>query len=409
MHPLARAYGITVADQAYSGLQDMARQADNDRDFMRAGEIREALNEIDRYTAEELLALTTRHHRMVEPQPPASLSGTAKAEQSYHAIEDMFRRAAESGDSERAYEITRQALELIDQVAAGESRLRSWTGHAAMAKTVRPLRSRLQSNHRWRSRRRQCHSLDGWIGPISPARHTPSDPGCHSRVRRTGGRARPCDRCPRSAPGVRPPRVRSLAEAAGTDAGDLGRWWLDQPASAPGTTAVHPVAAEAIVTPSLGETSSFWLQPVDPVPAPGTVPFDSGLLHAGETVQPPPLTTAPSSTAPGALYHVPSWVEDDFAVERALIAGNLPPGFDASPLIVEAASATGLPEIDRLLEATEGISHPAPPQPPSAPGRIGVGTGVDCRAGRGVGHRGGAPEVATARSERPEGAFDRWG
>ena len=382
MHPLARAYGITVADQAYSGLQDMARQADNDRDFMRAGEIREALNEIDRYTAEELLALTTKY-RMVEPQPPASLSGTAKAEQSYCAIEDMFRRAAESNDSERAYEI-RQALEFIDQVAAGELD-RLTTKYAALDPATRVMQL-WQSSVVPTTSSAQPITVESPVAvpsatvPLTGRLDIPGSPHpivldvTPAFVEPAGGLVHATGvPGPPPASGLPEP---SLAEAAGTDAGDLERWWLDQPASAPGTTAVHPVAAEAIVTPSLGETSSFWLQPVEPVPAPGTVPFDSGLLHAGETVQPPPLTTAPSSTAPGALYHVPSWVEDDFAVERALIAGNLPPGFDASPLIVEAASATGLPEIDRLLEATEGISHPAPPQPPSAPGRIGVGIGA---------------------------------
>ena len=137
-----------------------------------------------------------------------------------------------------------------------------------------------------------------------------------------------------------PPPASSLPEPSLSVAGDLGRWRLDPPATVSGATTAEPVATELSVTPALGETSSFWLQPVDPVPAPGTVPFDPGVHHAAVAVQPPPLITAPSTTAPapGALYHAPSWVEDDFAVERALIAGNLPPGFDASPLIVEAGT-----------------------------------------------------------------------
>ena len=69
----------------------------------------------------------------------------------------------------------------------------------------------------------------------------------------------------------------SLAEA-----GDLGRARLDQPA----TTAGQPTTTEAIVTPAPAGPSSFWLQPVDPWPAPGTVPFNSGLHHAGEAAQP---------------------------------------------------------------------------------------------------------------------------
>ena len=59
-------------------------------------------------------------------------------------------------------------------------------------------------------------------------------------------------------------------------------------------------------------------------------------------MQPPPVTTAPGSTAralsPGAPFPTPSWVDDDFAVERALIAGDLPPGFDAWQLIAEAGA-----------------------------------------------------------------------
>ena len=132
----------------------------------------------------------------------------------------------------------------------------------------------------------------------------------------------------------------SLAEATVAEAGGLWRGWLDRPATVSGATAAQPAATGNIVTPALGGTSSFWLQPVDTVRAPVSVSFDSGLHHAGETVQPPPVTTTASSTAPvldrGAAFPTPSRVDDDVDVQRALRAGQLPPRFDASRLIDEA-------------------------------------------------------------------------
>ena len=140
-------------------------------------------------------------------------------------------------------------------------------------------------------------------------------------------------RCPAS-PGLPTPKPPSPKPATS------GRWWLHRPATVSGATAAQPAATGNIVTPALGGTSSFWLQPVDPVRAPVSVPFDSGLHHAGESVQPPPVTTTASSTAPvldrGAAFPTPSRVDDDVAIERALRAGQLPPGFNASRLIDEA-------------------------------------------------------------------------
>ena len=87
----------------------------------------------------------------------------------------------------------------------------------------------------------------------------------------------------------------SLAEAAGARASGLGLGRLDPSSVSSGTTAAYPPISETIVTPSLAGTSSFWLQPVDPVPAPGSVPFDFGLHHAGEGASHP----APPPPAPG--------------------------------------------------------------------------------------------------------------
>ena len=139
-----------------------------------------------------------------------------------------------------------------------------------------------------------------------------------------------------------------LAQAAGAEAGVLGRWRLDRPTTFSGTTAAHPAITETIVTHSLAEASAFWLQPANPMLTPGSVPFDSGLHRAGETVQPPPVTTTARSTAPGARSHAPSWTDENLAIERALLADRLPPGFDASRL-VDVARRLGEPVLAEEL------------------------------------------------------------
>ena len=108
---------------------------------------------------------------------------------------------------------------------------------------------------------------------------------------------------PWPAPGTGP--VDSGLHHAGetVQPGALRRARLDPPATV--TTAAQPVATEANVTPALAGSSSFWLQPANPLPA-GTVPFDSGLHHAGEAVQPPPVAATASSTAPAPVPALPT-------------------------------------------------------------------------------------------------------
>ena len=438
--------------------------------------------------------------------------GVTKAEQAYRALEDMFRRAKESDDASRADRIGR-ALETIHQSATRElDKLTTWHGaldalyaRLSQAKTRETMQA-MQSIHAIQATPQSLASvgptpsvaLPGTVMPpvTGGATQVPVstlDPGSVGRLVQIRG-----------VPG--PPPASSLPgpffpEAAGAQAGDLGRWWLHRPATAPGATAAEPAATETIVTPALGGTSSFWLQPANPVLATGSVPFDSGLHHAGETAQPPPVTTAPSSIAPalspGAAFLTLSWLDIDFTVERALLADMLPPGFNASRLINQArsfvefglaeeleagrlpirtinvlmdgyratnegsrnaqhieslrslkesieralhaaysgrvepewldlvralepprrrgepaspsaASATALPElgltdIARLVGTGEGVLHPAPAPPPSAPGRTGAGAGAP-------------PPAADPRGIRPQGmsggphpvAFDPW-
>ena len=422
-----RPSGITKADQAYDALHEMARQAETDRDFGRAGEIREALGAFDKRAVEALQALTTKHGIPESPfiqavqQPPAAAEPTmavtaipppahtpgqtdwfavyrqlrgltrqysnasqalaladactavirisglvahrltkfggdakhriphtsdaTKLEQAYGAIHGMLRQAEESHDAARADQI-RQALEDIRRHTTGQIDMLTRKYGALDTLSTQATRTTQATQAMLRppatagppvtvaSTTVPPPSQFDIPGPayaivaqLNPA-YTESGGGLvHATV--VPG---PCAVSSLTGP--------SLSEAAGDEAGGLGRWWLHRPATVSGATAAQPAATGNIVTPALGGTSSFWLQPVDPVRAPVAVPFDSGPHHAGETVQPPPVTTTASSTAPvldrGAAFPTPSRVDDDVAIQRALLAGRLPPGFNASRLIAEA-------------------------------------------------------------------------
>ena len=203
----------------------------------------------------------------------------------------------------------------------------------------------------------------------------------------------------------------SLAEAAGTESPGLGRGRLDPPATVPGTTAAHPAATGVTVTPSLAGPTAFWLQPANPVPGPGTVPFDSRLYYAGESVRPPPVATAPSSTAahPAATGATVTPSLGEPSSLRLQPADPVPAPGTAS------TTDTGLfdvREIERLLGMSEGVSHPAPLPPPSAAGRIGAGAvapppGADPWRNRPPGMSGGPDPVAFGPWPAPPGSSTR--
>ena len=345
-------------------------------------------------------------------------SGATRTEQAYRAIEDMARRAAKSGGVGRASQ-ARRDLEAINRAMSRELRWLSAAYGALDAlstQTTRPIRA----TQAMRLPPMQLPSVtvpSKSLPPAvqldipGPAHHIAPEvtPAFHESA---GGLAHTTD-----VPG--PPPAPSLPEPSLGEAGGLGRARLDPPATASGATAAHPAASEAIVTPSLAGPCAFWLQPVDPVPAPGTVQFDPRLHHAGETAPtdvpgPPPASSLPEPSlfeagdlgrarlgqaattpaqpttteaiftpslagasslrlqpadpvlAPGTVpldsgLHgageaaqpppVTTTPHDDgFAVERALIAGDLPLGFDASQLIFEANMFTGHGLAEALVE-----------------------------------------------------------
>ena len=386
---------------------------------------------------------------------PRSSNGVTKAELAYRAIENMSRQATKPGETTRAYQI-RGTLKAINRITSEALRELTDRYGELDALSTQDLRA--------------MERLPPEVGPTTsaalpvtvrapgtvPSTTAPPlgrldipDPAPPIALEVTSAFSEPAGGLvhgtgvpgPPTASGLPAP---SLAEAAGAEVGDLGRGWLDPPATASGATATDPAATEAIVTPSFGEMSSFWLQPADPPatasdatatepaateaivtpslgetssfwlqpadpgpgPGPGSVSFDFGLHHASETVQPPPVATTPGSTAsgPGAPFLASPRLDDDVAIER----------LRNEPAAPSTVSATGraefwLTEIDPFLGTAEGASHPAPLAPPSAPGRTGAGavappTAADPRRIRPSGTSGGPHPVAFDPRSAPPGS-----
>ena len=100
------------------------------------------------------------------------------------------------------------------------------------------------------------------------------------------------------------------------------------PATVSGTTAAQPVAIETIVTPSLGGTSSFWLQPADPWP----------IRPPGMSGGPHPVAFVPWSAPPGPSSRA-AYTE---AIRTAVMSAGAPPGGQRAetPGFARAASGT---------------------------------------------------------------------
>ena len=261
--------GVSKTERAYRAIEEMSRRARKSRDLARSDEIRKALETINEFATSVLAGLTTK----------------------YGTLDDLFIQPSQT--------MGRPPMQLPPATVVP-----TWPGAppAPIGPPVRVPPTTVATPGR----------LDIPVPehPIAPGVHPAFPEPVGGLVHATG------------VPG--PPPASSLPEPLRSEAGGLERARLDQPA----TTAEQPTTTDATFTPSLAGPSLFWLQPADPVPAPGPVRFDPGLHHAGQTTQPPPVTTTP--------------LDVDLTVERALLAGRLPPGFNPIRLIDEARTLAEL-------------------------------------------------------------------
>ena len=400
-----RAPGMSMAEEAYRVLQDAARQADDDGNLARAGELREALEHIDHTASSEWEKLTTAYGGLdalstqtMQLPPATGAPPVAAPSTTMPPIEPL-------STSGPAHSIVPQVDPAVPEPAGG---LRRWTLDTYEPGPA-PRTGFVDSGPHHAGATPQPGGLRRWTldavepGPAPRTGFVDSGPHHAGATPQPGGLRRWTLDAVEPGPAPRTGFVDSGPHHAGAtpQPGGLRRWTLDtyEPGPAPGTgfvdsgphhagatpqpsglgrgrldpsattsgaTAAHPAAPRTTVTPSLGETSSFWLQPVDPVPAPGSVPFDSGLHHAGEAAQPDhfgrgrldpsatdPGAAAASSTAPGpgAPYQAPTPEDAAWVIERALLPGWLPEGFDASQLNSEAGR---YPELGLAVELAAG-------------------------------------------------------
>ena len=306
--------GVAIPERAYLALRETARQAERNNDLFRARAISEALDAIDEQAAEALRALTAKHG--IPEVPTTQATQTMQATQAMQRPPVTVASTPVATPGRLVIPVPAHPIALaFDPAFAGPPVTVASTPVATPGRLVVPV---------------PAHPIalafnPAFAGPPVTVASTPVTTPDRLVV-----------------PVPAHPITLAFNPAYPEPAGDLGRWRLGPPATVSGTTAARPAATEATIAPALAEFSSFWRQPADPVPRPGTVPFDYGLYHAGETVRPPPVT-APALVA---ALPTPSRVGVDFAVERALIADELPTGFDASKLIDEARTFEqfGLPE-----------------------------------------------------------------
>ena len=365
----------TVAEQAYRALRGLAREADSARDIDHASGVDQILASIDRLTVELFDELGTRTDEFdrayVEARRISSLDPRIDPQKVTDWIEEQIR----SGTRRR------NVARLSFDTAASVNEFQEYNFFCRVQRSVSEGRDPRVDPYN-RIRYAAEFGRVWWIEAEMPLHvrllEVMADPSMHRPAVQgpeAGGATPPPFRTVDSGAAGRLgdiPRVPgpSSSATAGTDAGDLGRGMLDQPVvgpageALPGTAAPRTGDARAMATPELGAESTFWLRPVDPVPAPGTVRFDAGLQRAGRqpqhsgeaaiggtAVHRPFVPTPEKMLDPSHLTYMPSWSEDVFEVERALIAGRLPPGFDSSHLMRRWRGLARDTEILTLLES----------------------------------------------------------
>ena len=299
--------GIPKATRAYAALREKAGQAEEGGDFEQAASIRTDLLEIDLHAARALQALSNLVEQTASSSTREATAPTldwSLTQRQLAGIRNHLFRLRQFGDA-KYFENCLHRIEV---------RIRQVFNRHLKNELPRPLRSKYppRSVQMYRLLEDMARPTEAAGGAAPPGGVREGFVELNDFV----------DRNLRSLTRKYGP-LETLAAAAGVPAQQT-----PVQVQPPGTAGIVAVGAE------------LPLQPASPAPEPGCVPIASRTPAGDGAGQPLPgmTTPTPTSAVSAAPMLVPPWVEDDFAVERALIAGELPPGFDASALIHEAGT-----------------------------------------------------------------------
>ena len=365
---------------AYRDLRDLGREAERVGEFDRASEIEEALVSIEQLTvklAQELDARTPEFDsayaevsRIIALDPRIDREKVSDwVEERIRAATQIHQQAQRRGNEVVSVDPAISKMVLLEWETNLYARTDLTKGRDPRIGVYNRIRSAAESGdgrffHKFQQSHVRMMEATGDVFMHRPAVQGSEAGGATSPPFCTvdSGAAGRLGEFP-GVPGA------SSSATAGTDAGDLGRRMLDQPVvgpadeAHPGTATPRSGDAQAMTTPQPGAESTFWLHPADPVLTPGTLGFDAGLQRAGQqpqhsgeaamggTATHRPLVRTPEETLDANLLTVTqSWSRDAFEIERALIAGRLPRGFDSSPLLLQWPGLAAGSEFEALLE-----------------------------------------------------------
>ena len=367
----------TVVEKAYRALQGLALQADRVGNPDRASAIEETLASIDRLTVEfidELGARTDEFDSAYDEVIRISfLNPRIDAEKVTDWIDEQIGVAGRRRqDALRSHDFETAITEGLVLSLLGDARRDVSGGGDPRVGAYNRIRFFGENSDAGYVEVRETLLVRLLEAMADPSMHRPAVQGPEA-----GGATPPPFRTMDSEAAGRLgdiPRVPgpSSSATAGTDAGDLGRGMLDQPAVGPadevqsGAAAPRSGDAQAMVNSQRGLAGPFWfwMPPIDPVPAPGTVRFGAGLQRAGQ--QPPhsgeaamggtaalarSVPTQEEMLDPSGLTCIPSWSERAFYVERRLIAERLPVGFYTSPVVSEWRQIASDTNIEALRDS----------------------------------------------------------
>ena len=341
-----RPRGATKAEQAYCALQEMAHQAKQDGNRKKSGAIHKALHEIDKRAVKDLQALYRKHpiaeslSTQAIPRPPAAVAPTVPVAATPVTVTPRLQPgnpapapgAGPSGPAPHPAGVAVQPPAISTAPVPG----------SLLPAPSAPGRTEEAAE----------------VAPQAPTFFT-----VNGRLREFRGRCRPfpgTDISRESRNAVQ--RVSQIVLRRFTSFGgqlENLSWGRDSgvPRADQAYGALWAMAhqaekdrdrekSEAIreVLDEIDKRADDELQALIEIDSAAPAPSTQSMQRPPSSVGPPatgaatpvPASTPPSGIAPGAPFPARSWLADDFAIERALIAGNLPSGFDTSRLIAEA-------------------------------------------------------------------------